>query len=87
MGVLLPGRFPLVTKRNVKGVKNAFLATQWLRAPGGLPNAVTGGDEAVKTMMKRIERDRKRPSEVIDITRAGEYIAVAYAKRSRSTER
>lgn len=87
MGVLLPGRFPLVTKRNVKGVKNAFLATQWLRAPGGLPNAVTGGDEAVKTMMKRIERDRKRPSEAIDITRAGEYIAVAYAKRGRSTER
>lgn len=60
MGVLMPGRIPLVTKRKVQGYKNAFLATQWLRSPGGLPNALTGGDEAVKDLMKRVYKDRKR---------------------------
>lgn len=60
MGVLLPGRLPLCKEHSIKRFDNAFLATQWVRAPGGLPNALTGGELAVAAMMKRIKRDEKK---------------------------
>lgn len=60
MGVLLPGRLPLVKETRISGLKNAFLATQWVRAPGGLPNALTGGELAVKSMLKQIKRDGEK---------------------------
>ena len=60
MGVLLPGRLPLCKERKVPHLENAFLATQWVRAPGGLPNALTGGELAVQAMMKQLKRDEKK---------------------------
>lgn len=39
-------------KNNVKGLKNVFLASQWLQANGGLPVAATSGKFAVCCMKK-----------------------------------
>lgn len=41
-------------KGNIKGLKNAFLAGQWLQSPGGLPNALVTGKFAIFRIMKRL---------------------------------
>ena len=37
----------------VKGIKNVFLASQWLMGPGGLPTAAAMGKHAAWRIMKR----------------------------------
>lgn len=44
------------TKRTVKGVKNFYIASQWLMAPGGLPVAATSGKFAIWWIAKRDKR-------------------------------
>lgn len=34
----------------VAGLSNALLATQWQKAPGGLPNAAAAGKRAAETV-------------------------------------
>ena len=38
---------PFRVKGLLKGVKNLYIASQWIMAPGGLPVAVTAGKFAV----------------------------------------
>lgn len=40
-------------KRTVKGIKNFYIASQWLMAPGGLPVAVTAGKFAIWWIAKK----------------------------------
>lgn len=39
-------------KGTVKGIKNVYIASQWLQAPGGLPVAVTAGKFAIMRILK-----------------------------------
>jgi phytoene dehydrogenase-like protein len=41
-------------KGTVKGIKNVYIASQWIQAPGGLPVAVTGGKFAIMRILKNI---------------------------------
>lgn len=41
------------TKGTIKGIKNFYIASQWLMAPGGLPVAVTSGKFAIWWIAKR----------------------------------
>ena len=56
---LLPGMLPLRLSNRVRGLKNVVLATQWLRAPGGLPIAAEEGKRAVGTILQ-LERSFRR---------------------------
>lgn len=40
-------------KGKVKGIKNAYIASQWIQAPGGLPIAVTAGKFAIQRILKK----------------------------------
>jgi hypothetical protein len=42
-------------KGTVKEIKNVFIASQWLQAPGGLPIAVTAGKFAIMRILKNIK--------------------------------
>ena len=53
------GYIPKRIDNRVKGFDNVILATQWLRLPGGLPNAAQSGREAVETVL-RLEKQRSR---------------------------
>ena len=44
------GAVPNFTDNKVKEISNLILATQWLRAPGGLPNAAESGKRAIETI-------------------------------------
>lgn len=46
------GRLPKRIKPEIRGIDNVFLATQWLRSPGGLPNAARAGIDAVRAIEK-----------------------------------
>jgi phytoene dehydrogenase-like protein len=39
-------------KGTVKGIKNVYIASQWLQAPGGLPVAVASGKFAITRIKK-----------------------------------
>lgn len=41
----------------VKGVKNLYIASQWIMAPGGLPVAVTAGKFAVWRIARKDKRN------------------------------
>ncbi len=42
----------------IKGVKNLYIASQWIMAPGGLPVAVTSGKFAVWRIVRKDKRSR-----------------------------
>lgn len=54
------GYLPLKASGKIKGLKNVFLASQWLRAPGGLPIAANIGRSSVKYLDKYFAREFKR---------------------------
>ena len=37
----------------IKGIKNLYIASQWVMAPGGLPVAVTAGKFAVWRIVRK----------------------------------
>ena len=41
----------------IKGIKNLYLAGQWVNSPGGLPVAVSSGKFAVQRILKSEKRD------------------------------
>ena len=43
---------PFKVKGTIKGIKNVYLASQWIQSPGGLPVAVTAGKFAVLRILK-----------------------------------
>lgn len=45
-----PKRLPVKISPKIKGIRNAFLATQWQQPPGGLPNAAEVGRRAAKAI-------------------------------------
>lgn len=49
--VLPPKRLPKPLSPRVPGLSNVFLGTQWLRAPGGLPNAAKAGIAAAEAIL------------------------------------
>ncbi len=51
--VTVPGVKPLRLKGTVRGIKNLYLAGQWVMAPGGLPVAATSGKFAVQRLLRR----------------------------------
>lgn len=53
------GFIPQRLKNAVAGLKNVFLASQWQRAPGGLPIAAESGREAVKRILSREKRKKQ----------------------------
>lgn len=44
-------------KGTVKGIKNLYIASQWIMAPGGLPVAVTAGKFAVWRIARKDKRE------------------------------
>ena len=50
---------PQKLKNAVSGLKNVFMASQWLKAPGGLPIAAESGREAVKRILSREKRKKQ----------------------------
>ncbi|MBE6676125.1 MAG: NAD(P)/FAD-dependent oxidoreductase [Ruminococcaceae bacterium] len=57
MSFIMPaGSVPGQLSGNVPGLDNVVLATQWQRAPGGLPIAAMSGIDAVKLIDKREKR-------------------------------
>lgn len=57
MSFALPSNYyPRKLSNRIAGLDNVFLATQWLRAPGGLPIAARSGHDAVLCMEKRHAR-------------------------------
>lgn len=44
---------PFRVKGTIKGVKNLYIASQWIMAPGGLPVAVTAGKFAIWRIARR----------------------------------
>lgn len=40
-------------KGTVKGIKNVYIASQWIQAPGGLPVAVTAGKFAIQRILRK----------------------------------
>lgn len=54
MSFLLPPKYiPRPLSPKISGLDNVFLATQWLRLPGGLPNAAAAGIDAVNSIHQR----------------------------------
>lgn len=48
---------PFRVKGTIKGIKNLYIASQWITAPGGLPAAVTAGKFAIWRITRK---DKKR---------------------------
>lgn len=46
-------------KGTVKGIKNLYIASQWIMAPGGLPVAVTAGKFAIWRIVRQEKRKRQ----------------------------
>lgn len=44
---------PFRVKGTVKGIKNVYIASQWIQSPGGLPVAVTAGKFAIQRILKK----------------------------------
>ncbi len=56
MSFILPkGRLPVGKDCRVKGVKNVWIASQWLRAPGGLPTAASMGKRVAKAISRQAQ--------------------------------
>ena len=55
------GIVPQKVKNAVSGLKNVLLASQWLKAPGGLPIAAESGRDAVKKIIAK-EKRRRQPA-------------------------
>lgn len=54
MSFILPAKtIPHTLDNKVANVENVILATQWLKAPGGLPNAAKVGKNAIETINKK----------------------------------
>ena len=51
---------PSFVSNRVKGLYNLILATQWLRAPGGLPVAAESGKKAIETVNAAAGAGRRR---------------------------
>lgn len=51
---------PVPVSGRIDGLKNAFLATQWLRPPGGLPIAAEAGKSAAESIDRIIKRTRRK---------------------------
>ena len=61
MSFALPsGSMPKKISNSIKGLKNVVLATQWLQAPGGLPIAAMSGVDAIKTILKKEKRKKRK---------------------------
>ena len=43
-------------KGTIKGIKNLYIASQWINAPGGLPVALVAGKFAVQRILKKEKR-------------------------------
>lgn len=52
-----PGIKKLKCSGTVKGVKNLYIAGQWIMSPGGLPVAAASGKFAVQRILKKEKRD------------------------------
>lgn len=64
MGYALPPRIiPRRLPNRVPGLRNVVLATQWLHAPGGLPFAAESGMQAVLTVLRAEQRQKRVPAE------------------------
>lgn len=50
---------PFRVKGMIKGVKNLYIASQWIMAPGGLPVAVTAGKFAVWRIARKDKCEKK----------------------------
>ena len=60
MGFAFPAKLnPLFRSGRIKGLDNAYLATQWQQAPGGLPVAAKAGKAAVEMIAKQEKRNEK----------------------------
>ncbi|MBO4353982.1 MAG: NAD(P)/FAD-dependent oxidoreductase [Clostridia bacterium] len=59
------GYIPRYVKNDVPGLKNVILASQWLKAPGGLPTAAESGKRAIETIMKKERRGDVRAASII----------------------
>jgi hypothetical protein len=44
---------PFRVKGTVKGIKNVYLASQWIQSPGGLPVAVTAGKFTIQRILRK----------------------------------
>lgn len=54
--ILPPRRIPRTLDNRAKPLKNVVFATQWLRAPGGLPIAASEGKRAMDRVLKMIPK-------------------------------
>ena len=54
--ILPPRRSPRTLDNRAKPLKNVVFATQWLRAPGGLPIAASEGKRAIDRVLKMIPK-------------------------------
>ena len=66
---------PLRASDRVPGVVNVTLATQWLRAPGGLPIAAESGMKAIRTITARYRRALRRERKALPPTVAADTAA------------
>lgn len=55
------GYLPRTIPCGIKGVDNVFLATQWQRAPGGLPTAAEAGKKAVAALERKFAAAKYAP--------------------------
>lgn len=61
MGFVLPsGKLPRVSGCRVKGVDNLFVSSQWIKAPGGLPIAISVGKKTANTIYMTDKINRKQ---------------------------
>ena len=51
--ITTPSAKPARVKGTVKGLKNLYLAGQWVMSPGGLPVAVISGKFAIQRILKK----------------------------------
>jgi len=57
MAFALTPKTPLIRfSPHIKGLKNAFIATQWQCSPGGLPNAARSGKAAADAVIKLLKK-------------------------------
>lgn len=58
------GYVPKTCRNRADGIKNVYLATQWLQPPGGLPTAANAGKNAVACINRaenRVSRSKRAP--------------------------
>ena len=64
------GILPLKSSLKVRGAKNVVLASQWLKAPGGLPIAAECGKKAVEYLV-RAEKKKTAPTRSLSKRKLG----------------